>query len=350
MKSAALSPEQQELAATVRTLLDRHADSAGVREAAASGYADEVWRLLTEQIGAPALAIPEDRGGAGFSLFEAMIVLEEVGAALAPVPLLASVVATELLLALPPTDEISGLLERIASGAIATVAGAGDGITVDTSSIRVDEDRLSGTARNILDGAQAEILLIAASGEVFAVDPILVEWHPTPCLDVTTRLATVVLDGTPAVRLAPATAQALDHTAAVGAVGVAVLAAGCSRRGLRMTRDYVSERVQFGRPIGSFQAVKHRLADLLVRSETTWSVAMTAARACAEGTGDARELSAAAASYAKESVHAVAAETIQLHGGIAITAEHDAQLVFKRAHALGQLFGAAHLHRALLID
>ncbi len=355
MTSAALSREQQELATTVQALLDRRADSAAVRRAAEDGYAVEAWRLLTEQIGAPALAIPEDRGGAGFSLFESMIVLEEVGVSLAPVPLLSSIIATELLLALPPTTEAGELLERIANGAVPAVVWPAHELAPLEATIVVDDGgRLTGTVTDVLEGAHAEILLVAASSDVgiglYLVDPDRAAVVSTPSLDATTRLATIVLDDVPATRLAADAAAALDRAALTAAAGVAVLAAGCARRGLRMTRDYSLERVQFGRPIGSFQAVKHRIADMLVQTETARSVALTAARAVADDSAEAPDLAAAAASHAKEAAHAVAAETIQLHGGIAITWEHDAHMVFKRAHALGQLFGPAHHHRARLLD
>src|SRR6188474_731253 len=134
----------------------------------------------------------------------------------------------------------------------------------------------------------------------------------------------------------------------VGAVGVAALSAGLSARALEMTVAYSKERVQFGRPIGSFQALKHRMADLLVLVEMSRSASWAASYALSTDTPNAEQLAHVAKSYCSDALTRIAAETVQLHGGIAITWEHDAQLVFKRAHALAQLFGQPHRHRALI--
>jgi alkylation response protein AidB-like acyl-CoA dehydrogenase len=133
-----------------------------------------------------------------------------------------------------------------------------------------------------------------------------------------------------------------------GAVGVAALQAGCAARALDMTVQYSQERVQFGRQIGSFQALKHRMADMLVLLEMCRSASWAASYAVSTHADNAVQLAHVAKSYCSDALDRIAAETIQLHGGIAITWEHDAQLVFKRAHALSQLFGQAHQHRALI--
>jgi alkylation response protein AidB-like acyl-CoA dehydrogenase len=298
-----ITPEQQALVDAVRGLLDRRADSAAVR--AADGFDEPLWRTLAEQIGVAALPVPEEYGGAGAGLVEAALVLEEVGRSLAPVPLLPSLVAAA-------TTDDPDLLARIAAGEVAAV--------------------VLDPAEPVLYGAEATILLALTDAGVVLVEDA--EVAPAPALDPTLRLATVAFD--------PASARRIvgDRTRARKAalVGVSALAAGCARRGLDMTVAYAKERQQFGRPIGSFQALKHRMADLLVLVETTRS----AARAAAAGEIEP----AVAAAYAKRAVGRVAAETIQLHGGIAITWEHDAHLVFKRAHALGQLLGPAHGLRA----
>ena len=129
----------------------------------------------------------------------------------------------------------------------------------------------------------------------------------------------------------------------------AALAVGCAERGLRMTVEHCRTRVQFGRPIGSFQALKHRMADMLVQVEMARSASWAASFALAAGGPDAEQAGHVALAYAIEAAAHVAAETVQLHGGIAITWEHDAQLVFKRAHALGQLAGTAREHRAAVV-
>ncbi len=316
----ALSEEQQELAATVRSLLAKRADPR------VEGYDEGLWQTLCEQIGVSALGIPEEHGGAGFSLFEAMVALEEVGRSLAPSPLLSSLVASEALLAGADEDAKHRLLPRIAAGEVAAFAEGAD-------------------ARDVLDGDLASVLVLASDGDLWEVGDAERAW--TPSMDQTLRLATVRADLAGATRIGDGTA-ARDRARLVGTVGCAALAVGCAARALEMTVAYSKERVQFGRPIGSFQALKHRMADLLVRLEMARSASWAASYAVARHTDGAEQLAHVAKAYCGDALAHIAGETIQLHGGIAITWEHDAHLVFKRAHALGQLFGAGHTHRAAL--
>jgi alkylation response protein AidB-like acyl-CoA dehydrogenase len=315
------SEEQQELAATVRSLLTKRADPAAVRAAMASeaGYDEALWQTLCDQIGAAALAVPEEYGGAGFSLLESMIVLEEVGRSLAPSPLLSSVVTAEALLAGGTDEAKERLLPRIAAGEVAAFGVPGE------PSLFVD---------------RATVLVVAADALLLAEGPG--PWLPS--MDQTVRLGSVPTEGTAIGDAAAARARA----SLVGAVGVAALSAGLAARALEMTVAYSKERVQFGRPIGSFQALKHRMADLLVLVEMSRSASWAASYALATGATNAEQLAHVAKSYCSDALSAVAAETVQLHGGIAITWEHDAQLVFKRAHALRQLYGLPHQHRTLI--
>ena len=325
----AFSEEQSELASTVRALLAKRADSAAVRVAVESeaGYDPELWQLLCEQIGAAALAIPEDYDGAGFSLFESLIVLEEVGRSLAPSPLLASLVAAETLLAAGNAEACARLLPRIATGEVATVA--------------LDADL-------VLHGDQADILLAVVDGALVEVDVASVTRTWTQSMDQTIRLARVDLDGADATVVTDDASAATARAGLVGAVGATALQIGLAARALDLTVAYTKERVQFGRPIGSFQALKHRMADMLVLLEMSRSASWSASYAVSTGADNAAELTHIAKSYCSEALATIAGETVQLHGGIAITWEHDAHLIFKRAHALGQLFGAPHEHRALL--
>lgn len=281
--------ERQALVDSVRALLDKRADSAAVR--AADGFDEGLWTTLTEQIGVAALMVPEEHGGAGAGLVEAALVLEELGRALAPVPMLGSVVAAA-------ATDAPDLLERIASGEVATVA----------------------IAAPALYGAEATLVLavgdtveVAETWDATSLDP----------LDPTLRLAAVTASSTRPVPGDPARARA------AALVGTCALAVGCAQRGLDMTVAYAKQRHQFGRPIGSFQALKHRMADMLVLVEMSRS----ATRAAAAGELDP----GTAAAYTLPAALKVAGETIQLHGGIAITWEHDAHLLLKRAHALQQL-------------
>ncbi len=320
----AFSEEQQELAATVRSLLAKRADSAAVRAAMTSetGYDEPLWQTLCEQIGAAALAIPEQYDGAGFSLLEAMIVLEEVGRSLAPSPLLSSLVTAEALLAGGTDDAKQRLLPRIAAGEVAAFVVPGE---------------------PALFADQASILVAATDDGLVELPAGSAQWRPS--MDQTIRLASVTTEGGTAIGDAEA---ARARAELVGAVGVAALSAGLSARALEMTVAYSKERVQFGRPIGSFQALKHRMADLLVLVEMSRSASWAASYALSTDAPNAEQLAHVAKSYCSDALSKIAAETVQLHGGIAITWEHDAQLVFKRAHALAQLYGAPHTHRALI--
>jgi len=324
----ALSEEQAELAATVRSLLAKRADSAAVRAAMTSdlGHDPALWETLVEQIGLAALNIPEEFDGAGFSLFESLVALEEIGRALAPSPLLSSLVVSEALLAGADDDAKALLLPRIAMGEVAAwVDGAGP----------------------VLHGDRADVLIAATEAGLVEVDPATATRTWAESMDQTIRLARVDLTGATTTPIGDATA-ARERAALVGAVGVAALQTGLAARALEMTVAYTKERVQFGRAIGSFQALKHRMADLLVLVEMSRSASWTASYAVATHAENAAHLAHVAKAYCGDALDRIAAETIQLHGGIAITWEHDAHLVFKRAHALGQLFGSAAQHRALV--
>ncbi|WP_310963658.1 acyl-CoA dehydrogenase family protein [Nocardioides terrisoli] len=299
----ARSDEQQELATIVRSLLTKRADSAAVRAAAESdaGYDVALWQALCEQVGVAALPVPEEYDGVGASLVETAIVLEELGRSLAPHPLLSSAVSVARLLLEGTDDERAERLPRIAAGEVPS-------LTLGTV---------------VLEPAER-----------------------SPAMD-------------PALRIGVAD-PAADPTVEIAAVAAALVSAeqvGVMQRGLDMTVGYAGERVQFGRPIGSFQAIKHRLADLLVLLEASRSASWAATYAAAAYLGrpdaDHRavllERAAVARSYCTDALDRVASETIQLHGGIAITWEHDAHLVFKRAHSLAHLLEPAHVARARLL-
>ncbi|MBC9731789.1 acyl-CoA dehydrogenase family protein [Nocardioides marmotae] len=321
----ALSEEQQELAAIVRSALAKRADPR------VETYDEELWQLLVEQVGVPALGIPEEHGGAGFTLFEALVALEEVGRALVPSPLLSSLVTSEALLAGATEEARGALLPRLAAGEVAAfvdaTGGAGPVVT------------------DVLDGDLATVLVAATDDGLWALDPDVTTRAWTASMDQTLRLARVEVEVASATRIGEGP-PAATRAALVGAVGVAALQTGTAARALEMTVGYTQERVQFGRPIGSFQALKHRMADMLVRLEMSRSASWAAAYAVSSGAADGERLAHMAKAYCSEALAAIAAETVQLHGGIAITWEHDAHLVLKRAHSLGQLFGTARAHRA----
>ncbi|TNM39556.1 acyl-CoA dehydrogenase [Nocardioides albidus] len=322
-----LSEEQAELAATVRALLTKRADSAAVRAASTSetGYDEALWATLCEQIGVAALAVPEEYDGVGASFFETAVVLEELGRTVAPSPLLATTVATEALLAGGGEEAKRRLLPRIAAGAIATIA--------------LDDGP-------VLDADRADVVLAVRGDDLVEVSGATPTWLES--MDQSIRLARLDLSGAELTVIGDAR-RARARAELVGAAAASALAVGLADRALQMTVGYLKERVQFGRPIGSFQALKHRMADLLARVEMSRSASWAASYALADPASDPAEaafLTHSAASYALGTATLAASECVQLHGGIAITWEHDAHLVFKRAHALGQLYGAPHAHRA----
>ncbi|MFI6516169.1 acyl-CoA dehydrogenase family protein [Spirillospora sp. NPDC050679] len=351
--------EQEELRAVVRALLARHpvgrpAPERPHRAGRRAGAA--VWAPLAEQVGACALLVPEEHGGAGFTLAETHVVCEELGRTLAPVPYLASaVLATEALLACGAAD----VLPELAAGErVATLAWAEQG-SWDAGSIATAErdGRLTGVKEHVLDGADADLLLVPARTADGGLGLYLVEAgapglavEASPTLDPTRPLARVTLDGVPARPLAADAAPVLERLLAVAAAALSAEQLGGAQRCLDMTVEYAKTRVQFGRPIGSFQAVKHRLADLYVLVESARSASYHAAAGLAEGAPDAGTRAALAKAYCSEAFTAVAAETVQLHGGIGFTWEHDAHLYFKRAHGSARLFGDPAWHRARLGD
>jgi alkylation response protein AidB-like acyl-CoA dehydrogenase len=302
-------------------------------------------------MGVAALAIPEEHGGAGFTLAETHVVLEELGRALTPSPLLASIVASAALLAVEHHEPPA----RIAEGTIATLAWPGITSTPDARvGVTLKDGVLHGSISPVLHGDTAEVLLVAAAHDgvgLFSVDPAAPGLTRTrrSGMDQTLGFAELDFDGVPAQPIALDATPSLTAAHRVGTLATAALQVGCAQRGLDMTVEYTKQREQFGRPIGSFQALKHRMADMLVSVQMSRAGAWAAVQAHVNGAPNADRLAAAAASYCAESAMAVAAETIQLHGGIAITWEHDAHLVFKRAQALHQLFGLPHQQRAPLV-
>ncbi|MDR7303819.1 acyl-CoA dehydrogenase family protein [Haloactinomyces albus] len=360
------SAEQAELATMVRDLLRKRSDSAAVRTAVAQpkGYDESLWSVLCEQVGVAALAIPEKYGGAGFTLSETHVVLEELGAALTPSPLLGSaVLAAQAVLLSGDETTCAELLPGIASGkSVAALVWAGPDGSWSTGSLPVTAKQqdggwvLDGTGAFVLDGDHADVLLVLASIDsrpaLFRVDPAQHGVHraPSPTMDQTLRLTVIDLDGAEATLVSADADVFLPTLRDIACSAEAAMQVGAAQRCLDMTVAYTKERRQFGRPIGSFQALKHRMADMLVEVETARSAAWAAAQSAAQRDEDLPARAALAKAWCSEAFNTVAAETIQLHGGIAITWEHDAHLYFKRAHATAQLFGRPHEHRARLQD
>ncbi|MET8851452.1 acyl-CoA dehydrogenase family protein [Amycolatopsis sp. NPDC004625] len=339
--------EARALRDAVRALLTRRSGPAAVRSAMASplGYDDKLWSTLCEQIGVAALAIPEPYGGAGAGLAEACVVLAELGRTLTPAPMLGSaLLCGEALLRTGNDEACERLLPGIAAGTtLAALAWSGaDGRWAPA--LTASAAGLDGRACYVLDGDTADVLLAVARTDdgigLFEVPVEGVHRERVTTLDPTRRLASVACAATPARRLDTggydAQASRLRDTAVVA---VAAEQVGAAARALELTVEYTKQRRQFGRAIGSFQALKHRMADVHVHVEAARS-ALYAALA----DGDPEAVLTAKVVCGEAFAHA-AAEMVQLHGGIAITWEHDAHLYFKRAHGSALLFGEPELGR-----
>jgi alkylation response protein AidB-like acyl-CoA dehydrogenase len=358
-----VTAEQEELRASVRRFLADRAPISAVRELmeSADGVDVAVWRQAGEQLGLQGIAVPEEYGGAGFSFAEQAIVLEELGAALYGGPYLASaVLAATVLLAGGDEGAKKAYLPGIASGElVATVAFTEEDGSWQADSIRLaatregDGWRLDGRKSFVLDGHTAGLILVVArTGEslsVFAVpggaDGLTRTALPT--LDQTRKLARLDFAGVPAqlVGSAGEGAGVLARMLDVAAIAQAAEQLGGAQRALDMAVDYLKVRHQFGRPIGSFQALKHRCADLLLEVESLRSAVQYAAAAVAENSDEIPVVAALVKAYASDVYFHVAAENIQLHGGIGFTWEHDAHLYFKRAKASELFLGDAAYHR-----
>ena len=366
-----VSAEQAELRASVRRFLADRAPMSRVRELMDGGETDwAVWEQAGTQLGLQGLAIPESYGGAGFSFAEQAVVLEEFGAALYGGPYLASaVLAATALLASPDEEARRGLLPDIASGqTVATLAFAEDGGSWDPAAIRLSATKdgpglngawqLDGHKSFVLDGATAGLILVIAATDaglsLFAVegDADGLSRAALPALDQTRQLARLEFAGVTGRLIgSPGDgAAALDRALDVAAVALAAEQLGGAQRALDMAVEYAKVRRQFDRPIGSFQAIKHRCADLLLEVESLRSAVGYAAAAVAEDSAEIPVLASLVKAYASETYFHVAAENIQIHGGIGFTWEHDAHLYFKRAKASELFLGDGAYHRERLAN
>lgn len=355
---------EEELRSSVRALLaDRcpH-ESVLARCETSEPYDRKLWRTLARDLGAASLLVPEEAGGAGASAREAAVVAEELGRAAAPTPYLGSaVLATAALLALPGEDETAGLLANLASGertaTLAVPLSTAPGTGAFPASVRADgAGTLNGTVTSVADAAVADVLLVPAEGRdgpgLYAVETSAAALSVVPrtSLDLTRPLADVAFAGTAARRLAgPGEAPtAVERALLTGAGLLASEQLGIAEWCLESTVAYLGDRRQFGRPLGSFQALKHRLADLWLDVVGARAAARYAADALATGDPDAPVAVAVAASHCGESAVRAAEECVQLHGGIGMTWEHPAHLYLKRAKADQIALGTPGRHRTAL--
>jgi alkylation response protein AidB-like acyl-CoA dehydrogenase len=365
--SIGITEEQEQLRDSVQRFMTDQAPLKRVRELMETedGTDRSVWEQAGHQLGLQALAIPEEYGGAGFTFAEQAVVLEEMGAALYGGPYLSSaVLAANALLASPDEQAKRDLLPGIASGdTIATLAFTEDDGSWDPASIRLSAASspdgswaLDGHKSFVLDGGIADLLLVAAATRdglaLFAVPGSAqgLRRTPLPTLDQTRKLARLEFSGVSGRLIgAPGDATAiLARVLDIAAIALAAEQLGGAQRALDMAVEYAKIRHQFGRAIGSFQAIKHRCADLLLEVESLRSAVGYAAMAVAEGSDEVPVLAALVKAYASDTYFHVAAENIQIHGGIGFTWEHDAHLYFKRAKSSELFLGDAAYHRERL--
>jgi acyl-CoA dehydrogenase len=354
-------PEHEELRTVLRDLLGTHAPHDEVRRAAdlPEGWSPKLWSLLNEEMDVGSLAVPEERGGQGFGIAVVAVVLEEAGRALLPEPLLlSSVLGVRAVLAAPagavPDDVVSGVVD---GRLVATLAFEHDADTELTLSEGAGTATVSGRLGRVLLGGKADLLVVGIGPPgresihvVDLRDPDVVTRTELQVLDLTRRQARLELDGAPAHLIAGRDeADALvTELAILRRVGLAAEHVGMVEAMLELTRTHLVQRHQFGRPLASFQAVKHRLADVLVDLERARSAARYAAAVFDQDPFSAELASAVAAAVSTDAVIRVAHETVQLHGGIGFTWEHPAHYFLRRALGDEAAFGSARSERALV--
>jgi alkylation response protein AidB-like acyl-CoA dehydrogenase len=362
----AFSDEQEELRRAVRRFLQEKSPETEVRRLmeTVEGYDPAVWSQMADQLGLQSLIIPEEYGGAGFGYVELIVVMEEMGAALACVPYFSSVaLAANALLSIGDEASKKSLLPGIASGdTIATLALTEDSGSWDPESVTLAASKssdgwvLDGHKMFVLDGHTADLILVVGrTAKGLTLFGVSAEAEglvrtPLPTMDQTRKQARLELTKTPAwiVGKEGAAEPGLRRTLDLAAVALAAEQVGGAQHCLDSSVEYAKTRIQFGRPIGSFQAIKHKCADMLLEVESAKSAAYYAGWAAAEDSDELPVVACLAKSYCSEAYFHAAAENIQIHGGIGFTWEHDAHLYFKRAKSSELLFGDPAYHRELL--
>ncbi|MWA09009.1 acyl-CoA dehydrogenase family protein [Streptomyces sp. BA2] len=345
------SEEEEALRSVVRGLLADHCDATAVlaRTESAEPHDRDLWKALTDGMGLAGLLVPEELGGQGATHREAAVVLEELGRAVAPVPYLTSaVIATETLLACD-SDAARELIGALASGrkvgvlAVPHVTAPG-GVLPD---VRAEDGALHGSVTGVADAVAADVFLVPTGAGLYAVDAedTGVTAVPQTSLDQTRPLATVSFEGARARAVGPESGPAVRRGLRAGAGLLASEQLGLADWCLTETVRYTKERHQFNRPVGSFQALKHRLAQLWLEVVNIRAAARNAADTLAAGSEDADVAAALAQAYASPATVHIAEEALQLHGGIGMTWEHPVHLYLKRAKADSIALGTVGRHR-----
>ncbi|MCC6925695.1 acyl-CoA dehydrogenase family protein [Novosphingobium sp.] len=336
----AFTEEQAMIAETARAFFAENATSERTRKAmAGQGIDRALWQAFCQELGLSGIAIPEELGGAGLGMVEFAIVAEAAGAQVAAIPLLGHAMAARAIAAGGTAAQQAEWLPAMLGGeVIAACSGS--------NSVAATGDTLTGSFQFVPHGALAQVFVLRAGAGLWIVRAdapgVSITGHTT--MDQTRPLATVTLDAAQGEALADS-AAALQAAHEAGWICAAAEALGGAQACLDRTVDYAKERVQFGRPIGSFQAYKHRLADMMIEIEQARSAVYWAACAVDEQSDEAGIALHAAKSFAADTMFMCAGNMIQLHGGIGFTWEHDAHLYFKRARALQTMLGSGNAHR-----
>ena len=362
----AFSEEQEELRKTVRAFLDQKSPETEVRRLMETeeGYDPAVWSQMGNQLGLQGLAIPEEYGGSGYSFIELVVVLEEMGRALLCAPYYSTaVLAANALLQSDDDAAKKELLPGIASGeTIATLAFTeangrwdAEGITLTAKGSGSDV-KLNGEKMFVLDGHVANLIIVAAKSgagiSLYAVqgDAAGLTKTALSTMDQTRKQAKLAFKDTPG-KLIGTEGQGwsvLEKVLDLASVGLASEQVGGAQFVLDMAVQYAKDRIQFGRPIGSFQAIKHKCADMLLEVESAKSAAYYGSWCAAEMNDELPSVASLAKAYCSEAYFHAAAENIQIHGGIGFTWEHDAHLYFRRAKSSEIYLGDATYHRELV--
>ena len=342
-----LDDDQQAIQRTAREFLADRYPAEEIRRLAFEddrGFRDEQWQAIAE-LGWPALVVGEDDGGLGLGVVELAVLQEQIGYALAPMPLLSTVAAALAIGAAGSAEQRAQWLPALAEGerrgTVASIAPA-DGV-------RADGDALSATLEAVPDAGSADLVVVPTGHERLAVVDLRnggVSVEPAGALDPTRKLFTVRLERAPAETLQGSDGAALARARDTIAVAVGAESVGVAQRAMEMAVAHARDRHQFGRPIGVFQAVSHRCAQMLLEVEGARSAVLYAAWALDHSPDEAPLAAAMAKAYASDAGWRVPAAALQVHGGIGFTWEHDLHLWVKRGRANAAAWGDARSHRA----
>jgi alkylation response protein AidB-like acyl-CoA dehydrogenase len=352
-----LTDDQRAIKRTARELLASRYRPETVRQLAddTRGFTDAQWEELSG-LGWPGVMVPEADDGLGLGAIELVVIQEEIGYALAPSPLLSTVSAALLLEAAGTLEQKQRWLPPLASGEIRGTVAVWEeraGPAPDRSELEPFDGRLTGAKIAVPDAASADLLVVAgADGRHFLVQTAAtgVEIAPQKALDPTRKLYTVSLSEAPVQELQAGDGERINRAYATIVTAIAAENVGVAQRAMEMAVAYAKDRKQFGRPIGSYQAVSHRCAQMLLEIEGARSLCYWAGWALDNDPQTALKAASMAKAYASDAGFRVAASALQVHGGIGFTWEHDLHFFLKRARANGHAFGDARWHRARVAE